>query len=84
MKQSGRAAASLDHQTIAQVALVCAQVCPSTVATVRDALLQAGEQIWRPLGLDPLAMGSNDEVNEALQQLLNPRSFRVGTERVGG
>ena len=54
------------------------QVSPSTVATVRDALLQAGEQgVWQPLGLDPFTNGPNNEVNEALQQLLDPRSFRV-------
>ena len=48
------------------------------MATVRDALLQAGEQgVWQPLGLDPFTNGPNNEVNEALQQLLDPRSFRV-------
>ena len=54
------------------------QVSPSAVAKIRDALLQAGDHAWQPLSLEPFSTGAaNDEVNEALQQMLSPGSFRV-------
>ena len=60
------------------------QVSPSTVAKIRDALLQAGDHAWQPLSLEPFSTGAaNDEVNEALQQMLSPGSFRVRGEGRG-
>ena len=51
------------------------QVDAEQVLRVRDALLSAGDSLWKPvafnrLSLDRRALGGDEEVNQALAQLL--------------